>query len=532
MWALSRRRVFLVDFAVFAAPREMETSPDYFKASIRARGSPFPPEAVAFMDKILDVSGLGPVTAMPPALRQAPPPWVASLDAARAESEAVIFSVVEDALRKTSLRPADVDILVVNCSLFNPTPSLSATVVARFGLRPGVTSYSLGGMGCSAGLIALDLAREALASRPGGQVALVVSTENITTGLYQGTDRAMVSGERGRERRERLGLSPSIHPFHPSHPSILPRLPCSPTHALSLFSGPARVGLRSEPQPNSRAACVEKRISSSHHVSLSRLSTSQLIPACIFRVGGSAVVLTNAGPCSRLRWQAKYELTHLVRTHKGSDPRAFACVAQASDGAGITGVRLSKDLMAVAGAALKANITALGPLVLPFTEQAHFLTRVAARRAAAALGRPASSLPAPYVPDFSTAFDHFCVHTGGRAVLEEVGSALRLAPEAARPSIATLWRHGNTSSSSIWYVLAYIESAAAVGVKVAAAKAEGRPGLRIPPPPVCAGLAPPRPVRKGDRVWQIAFGSGFKCNSAVLKARRPICDLHAAWDDF
>ena len=172
----------------------------YFKDIIRAKGSPYPTSAVAFMDKILDVSGLGPVTAMPPALRQAPPPWVASLDAARAESETVLFSLVADALAKARLRPADVDILVVNCSLFNPTPSLSAMVVAKFGMRPHVTSYSLGGMGCSAGLIALDLARELLASRPAGQVALVLSTENITTGLYQGTDRAMVRMERKKLR--------------------------------------------------------------------------------------------------------------------------------------------------------------------------------------------------------------------------------------------------------------------------------------------------------------------------------------------
>lgn len=49
-------------------------------------------------------------------------------------------------------------------------------------------------------------------------------------------------------------------------------------------------------------------------------------------------------------------------------------------------------------------------------------------------------------------------------------------------------RYGNVSSSSIWYVLAYIETFRGVG--------------------------------SGDRVWQLGFGSGFKCNSAVWKANR------------
>jgi len=39
-------------------------------------------------------------------------------------------------------------------------------------------------------------------------------------------------------------------------------------------------------------------------------------------------------------------------------------------------------------------------------------------------------------------------------------------------------------------------------------------------------------VARGQRVWQLAFGSGFKFNSAVLKAARHIQDEHAAWDNF
>lgn len=55
-----------------------------------------------------------------------------------------------------------VDILVVNCSIFCPTPSLSAMIVNRFKMRPDVITYNLGGMGCSAGLIAISLVRELL----------------------------------------------------------------------------------------------------------------------------------------------------------------------------------------------------------------------------------------------------------------------------------------------------------------------------------------------------------------------------------
>ncbi|KAF8404229.1 hypothetical protein HHK36_009111 [Tetracentron sinense] len=92
----------------------------------------------------------------------------------------------------------------------------------------------------------------------------------------------------------------------------------------------------------------------------------------------------------------------------------------------------------------------------------------------------------PYIPDFKLAFEHFCIHVRGRAVLDELEKNLQLSDWHMEPSRMTLHRFNNTSSSSLW---------------LACTEAKGR-------------------IKKGDRTWQIAFGSGFKCNSAVWKVLR------------
>jgi 3-ketoacyl-CoA synthase len=86
-------------------------------------------------------------------------------------------------------------------------------------------------------------------------------------------------------------------------------------------------------------------------------------------------------------------------------------------------------------------------------------------------------------------------------VVDEIEKQLALTNALVEPSRAVLYRYGNISSSSIWYVLSYIES-------------------------MGGG------VRKGDRVWQLGFGSGFKCNSAVWRANRRVRELHMAWEGF
>lgn len=74
--------------------------------------------------------------------------------------------------------------------------------------------------------------------------------------------------------------------------------------------------------------------------------------------------------------------------------------------AGELGVRLSKDLTAVAASALQKNMVNLGPLVLPFTEKFLFAVNLI-RKKLAGKGKVPS-----YTPDFSLAFDHICIHSG------------------------------------------------------------------------------------------------------------------------
>lgn len=109
---------------------------------------------------------------------------------------------------------------------------------------------------------------------------------------------------------------------------------------------------------------------------------------------------------------SKYELVHTVRTHKGTDDKSYNCVFQREDETGSVGVSLARELMAVAGDALKTNITTLGPLVLPLSEQLLFLGTLIARKVFQ------MKKVKPYIPDFKLAFAHFCIHAGGRAVLD------------------------------------------------------------------------------------------------------------------
>ncbi|KAK1286521.1 3-ketoacyl-CoA synthase 1 [Acorus calamus] len=359
------RPVYLIDFACYKPGDESKISNVGFLEMTESNGR-FKEETVDFQKRIANRSGLGDETYLPKGIQSRPPNLC--MKEARLEAEAPLQS---DAIPVVNDR--------------QPLQN-----------ERGRETFNLGGMGCSAGLISIDLAKDLLRANP-NSLAVVVSTENITLNWYFGNDRSM------------------------------------------------------------------------------------LLCNCIFRMGGAAAMLSNR---SSDRKRSKYQLVHTVRTHKGADDNCYKCVYQREDDKGTIGVSLARELMEVAGDALKTNITTLGPLVLPFSEQFMFLLTLVRRKFLKMRGVK------PYIPDFKKAFEHFCIHAGGRAVLEEMQKNMNLSEWHMEPSRMTLHRFGNTSSSSLWYELAYTE-------------AKGR-------------------VRGGDRVWQIAFGSGFKCNSAVWRALRNV----------
>ena len=57
-----------------------------------------------------------------------------------------------------------------------------------------------------------------------------------------------------------------------------------------------------------------------------------------------------------------------------------------------------------------------------------------------------------YTPKFNGAFEHFLLHTGGRAVIDEMEEKLSLTPAQCQPSKDALYRFGNTSAASTWYI--------------------------------------------------------------------------------
>jgi 3-ketoacyl-CoA synthase len=195
-WYMKKQNpVYLLSFATFKAPESWKLSHQQI-CEIMRRQKCFTQDSIEFMEKILERSGTGQATAWPPGIVQCLESESVkadrSVEASRKEAETVIFDIVQQALDKAHCHPREIDVLIINCSLFSPTPSLCAMVLSHFGMRSDVATYNLSGMGCAASLISIDLAQKLLGSSDKAQKALVVSTEILTPNFYHGNDRGFL----------------------------------------------------------------------------------------------------------------------------------------------------------------------------------------------------------------------------------------------------------------------------------------------------------------------------------------------------
>ncbi|CAI0475069.1 unnamed protein product [Linum tenue] len=204
---------------------------------------------------------------------------------------------------------------------------------------------------------------------------------------------------------------------------------------------------------------------------------SMILANCLFRSGGCAILLTNK---RSLRHRCIFKLKTLVRTHHGGKDESYGCCIQKEDEQGRLGFHLAKNLPKAATRAFVDNLREISPKILPVRELVRFVA-VYSMRSGAKRGKPP-------VINFKTGVEHFCIHTGGKAVIDGIGASLELSEHDLEPARMTLHRWGNTSASSLWYVLGYMEAK--------------------------------RRLKRGDRVLMISFGAGFKCNSCVWEVMR------------
>jgi len=106
------------------------------------------------------VSGIGDSTYVSESLLKDPVDL--SMEGARREAEAAIYGVVDDLLLKTRAKVGHIGALVVCCSLSSLVPSLTSMIVNKHKLRHDIKSYNLSGMGCSANIATIGLAKQLL----------------------------------------------------------------------------------------------------------------------------------------------------------------------------------------------------------------------------------------------------------------------------------------------------------------------------------------------------------------------------------
>ncbi|KAM5556225.1 3-ketoacyl-CoA synthase 19 [Rosa sericea] len=147
-------------------------------------------EEYRFLLKTIVNSGLGEETYSPRnvmAGREDCP----SLGDALLEMDDIFFTTLDNLFNRSGVSPSEIDILVVNVSLFSPSPSLTARIINRYKMKSSIKAFNLSGMGCSGSLVAIDLVQNMFKTYK-KMFAVVVSTESVGPNWYSGQVKPMM----------------------------------------------------------------------------------------------------------------------------------------------------------------------------------------------------------------------------------------------------------------------------------------------------------------------------------------------------
>ncbi|XP_021910227.1 3-ketoacyl-CoA synthase 19-like [Carica papaya] len=207
---------------------------------------------------------------------------------------------------------------------------------------------------------------------------------------------------------------------------------------------------------------------------------SMILSNCLFRLGGCSILLTNN---KTMKHNAIMKLNCLVRSHIGEDDEAYKACFQAEDDQGYEGFILNKTLIKSASKALTLNLKLLEPKIFPVWIRIKTIT----------------SLKYKNFWSIKSRIKHFCIHPGGRAVIDQVGTTLQLSEYDLEPARMALHKFGNTASCGIWYALSYMQAK--------------------------------KRLKNGDEILMIGLGAGFECINSLWEVMRDLKEEENVWKD-
>ncbi|XP_010534309.1 PREDICTED: 3-ketoacyl-CoA synthase 19-like [Tarenaya hassleriana] len=183
------RRCFVLHYECYKGKHERKLDSKTCM-QIAGRNKNLSLEDYRFLLRTMVSSGIGEETYGPSNVLEGREECPALLDA-YSEMDEIVFDTLDSLFVKTGVSPSEIDVLVVNVSLFSPAPSLASRVIKRYTMREDIKSYNLSGLGCGASVISVDLVQRYFMTHKNA-MAIVVSTESMGPSWYSGKDRSMM----------------------------------------------------------------------------------------------------------------------------------------------------------------------------------------------------------------------------------------------------------------------------------------------------------------------------------------------------